>query len=191
MSLSDEPAPVGRGTTPSERDANISAIVWLGRWIGIPFLILVGLYYAEPLFRGGPQPEFVPSGTTQQVGPYPVDGGPGPSLAPPDLPRLKPLPYPTFPDARPVPVTPSEIVATPISQPKPIYPRRALEQEKEGAVRVRIEIAADGTVNDATVIMASPPGWFETAALDAVRRWKYHPPGRPLVTEALIEFKLD
>lgn len=191
MSLSDEPSPTPGGPAPSGRDANVSALLWLGRWIGIPFLILVGLFYAEPLFRGAPAPEFVPSSTTQQVSPYPHDGAQAPSLAPPDLPRLKPLPYPAFPDVLPPPNTPSEIVASPISQPKPVYPQRALEREKEGTVRVRITIAADGNVSDVVVVIASPPGWFESAALEAVRKWKYHPPGRPLVTEAVIEFKLD
>ena len=82
-------------------------------------------------------------------------------------------------------------MARPIAQPKPVYPRRALEREKEGVVRVRLTIAPDGTVSEAVVVAAEPAGMFDAAALDAVRRWRYQPPGRPLVTEAVIEFKLD
>jgi TonB family protein len=41
------------------------------------------------------------------------------------------------------------------------------------------------------VVASQPAGLFDQAALDAVRRWRYQAPGRPLVTEAVIEFKLD
>ena len=56
-------------------------------------------------------------------------------------------------------------------------------------MRVRLTIAPDGSVSEATVIAAEPAGWFENVALDAVKQWRYQPPGRPLVTEAVIEFK--
>ena len=119
------------------------------------------------------------------------DGRRGEPLAPIDVPRPTPLPYPAFPGTAPPAPAAVEIVANPISQPKPRYPKRALEREKEGIVRVRLTIAPDGSVSEATVIAADPPGWFENAALDAVKQWRYQPPGRPLVTEAVIEFKLD
>lgn len=180
------PAPAG------SREADLAALSWLARWFGIPFVIIIGLYYAEPLLRGGPAVEYVPAVTQQEVHPYPFEeGARGPSLAPVDVPRPAPLPFPAFPGTAPPPPAAADIVAQPIAQPKPHYPKRALDRGKEGVVRIRLTIAPDGSVSEATVIAADPPGWFERAAIDAVRQWRYQPPGRPLVTEAVIEFKLD
>jgi protein TonB len=192
MTSDAQPPAVPPPAAPASRAADIAALFWLARWLGIPFVIVIGLYYAEPLLRGGPAAEFVPSITQQEVHPYPFEeGAEGPSLAPIDVPRPTPLPYPAFPGTAPPAPAAVEIVANPISQPTPRYPKRALEREKEGIVRVRLTIAPDGSVSEATVIGAEPPGWFENAALDAVKQWRYQPPGRPLVTEAVIEFKLD
>lgn len=168
-----------------------SALSWLARWIGIPFVIIIGLYYAEPWLRPL-QPEFVQTVTRQEVHPYPFpDGSSGPSLAPPEVVRIGPLPRPALPLTAFPQMPAGEIVAHPIAQPQPVYPQRALEQEKEGVVRLRVTIAADGTVADAVVLFAKPQGWFEEAALAAVRRWRYQPPGRVLATEAEIEFRLN
>jgi len=192
MTDSHEPSALAGG--PDPRAADKAALWWLARWIGLPLVIVIGIYQAEPLIRGFGTPEFVPVVTQQEVQGYPFDpNAQGPSLAPPDIPRLEPLPYPALPGvaATAPPATPADIVARPIAQPRPVYPRRALEREKEGLVRVRLTIAPDGTVSEAVVVASEPAGLFDAAALDAVRRWRYQPPGRPLVTEAVIEFKLD
>ncbi len=168
----------------------MSALAWLARWIGLPFVVVAGLYYAEPLFRGQSGVEVVPTVTRQEVYPFP-DGASGPSLAPPEVPRIRPLPLPPFAQPALPSIPAAEIVAHPLVQPKPAYPARALAQEKEGVVRLRVTIAADGSVTDAVVVYAKPEGWFENAAVTAVRQWRYQPPGRVLETEAEIEFKLD
>jgi TonB family protein len=188
MTASDDNiTPAGQDPV-SSRSANAEALLWLAKWMGLPFLALVALYYAEPIFQPRPTSEFVQTVTHTEV--YPTNGQ-GPSLAPVEVPRPKPIPFPKFPGAPAAPPSGSEIVAHPISQPQPVYPERAIEREKEGFVRVRITIAPDGRVSDVTVLLAQPPGWFEAAALDAVRRWTYQPPGRQLVTESVIEFKLN
>lgn len=193
--MSDSQEPRALAGAPDPRAADKAAAWWLARWIGLPLVVVIGIYQAEPLIRGVGKPEFVPVVTQQEVQGYPFDANSqGPSLAPPDIPPLEPLPYPALPGdavATAPPVTPADIVARPIAQPKPVYPRRALEREKEGVVRVRLTIAPDGTVSEAVVVASEPAGLFDAAALDAVRRWRYQPPGRPLVTEAVIEFKLD
>lgn len=192
MSADDElkPQPEGR-KLPKLSKEDTSALSWLGRWIGIPLLIVIALYYLEPLFRGGGV-EVVPTVTRQRVQPYPFpEGATGPSLAPPEIPRPERAPPP-------VPVAPiapdmsgADVVANPISQPQPQYPQRALEAEKEGIVRLRITIGPDGSVIDAQVVNAQPRGWFENAALNAVNRWRYQPSGRTIQTEVEIEFKLN
>lgn len=168
-----------------------SALSWLVRWIGVPLVIVFGLYYAEPWLRPL-RPEFVQTVTRQEVHPYPFqDGASGTSLAPPEVVRIGPLPRPVLPLTAFPQVPAGEIVAHPVEQPQPVYPRRALEAEKEGVVRLRLTIAADGSVADAVVLFARPAGWFEEAALAGVKRWRYQPPGRVLATEAEIEFKLN
>ncbi|MBL9095781.1 MAG: TonB family protein, partial [Alphaproteobacteria bacterium] len=46
-------------------------------------------------------------------------------------------------------------------------------------------------VTDAQVVSSRPPGWFENAALAAVRNWRYQPSGRTIQTDVEIEFKLN
>ncbi|MBL8781254.1 MAG: TonB family protein [Alphaproteobacteria bacterium] len=178
---------------PKLSEEDTSALSWLGRWIGIPLLIVIALYYLEPLLRGGSDIDVVPSVTRQRVQPYPFpEGATGPSLAPPEIPRPEraPPPVPTAPLAPPD-MSSADIVANPISQPQPQYPQRALEAEKEGIVRLRITIGPDGSVIDAQVVSAQPRGWFENAAINAVKRWRYQPSGRTIQTEVEIEFKLN
>ncbi len=174
---------------PKLSEEDTSALSWLGRWIGIPLLLVIALYYLEPLFRGSGV-EVVPTVTRQRVQPYPFpEGVTGPSLAPTDVPRAPRAP--PIPDAPVLPdMSSADVVANPISQPQPEYPRRALESEKEGLVRLRITIGPDGSVIDAQVVNAQPRGWFENAAINAVKRWRYQPSGRTIQTEVEIEFKL-
>ena len=65
----------------------------------------------------------------------------------------------------------------PTSQTTPLYPRIALEAEREGHVRLSITILADGSVTDVEIVSAKPPGLFEQSAIDAVSRWRYKPSG--------------
>ena len=190
MSADDQvtpaPPPSGPRIPKLSRDDS-DALTWLGKWIGIPLLLVFAIYYSEYLWNG---PVQVPTVTRQEVRPYPFpDGASGPTLAPPEVPRLPPPPV--VPLAPPPAATPSQIVARPLSQPQPVYPRRALEAEREGYVRLRITIQADGSVSDAVVTEARPSGWFENAALDAVRRWRYQPSDRTIVTPVEIQFKLN
>lgn len=194
MSVDDEvtpaPAQPSGPRVPKLSRADSDALTWLAKWMGIPFLVIVAIYYSEFLFE---RPAIVSTVTRQEVRPvYPFgDGASGPTLAPPEVPRLpRELPPITFQAPPPAP-TPSQIVARPLSQPQPIYPRRALEAEREGVVRLRITIQADGSVSDAVVTEARPSGWFESAAVEAVKRWRYQPSDRTIVTPVEIQFKLN
>jgi TonB family protein len=57
-------------------------------------------------------------------------------------------------------------------------------------VRLRLTIAPDGHVSDAKVVQAEPSGWFDRAAQDGVKRWRYVPSERGGTTEVDVEFKL-
>jgi periplasmic protein TonB len=84
-----------------------------------------------------------------------------------------------------------QVIDSPVSKPPPRYPQRALEADKEGVVRIQIKILPDGSVGDATVISAKPPGYFEQAALAAVKRWRYKASGRNITATVEVEFKLQ
>jgi TonB family protein len=75
-------------------------------------------------------------------------------------------------------------------RPPIAYPTAAYDAGVEGYVRLRIVIAPDGAVIDATVVEANPVGWFEEAAVTGVKRWRYRAPGREVIAEVLVEFKL-
>ena len=194
MSVDDELTPAPAPSAPrvpklSREDSD--ALTWLGKWLGIPFLVVLAIFYSEFLWRGT-NVNVVPTVTRQEVKPYPFpDGATTPTLAPPAVERLPPPPPPLVFEAPPPAPTPSQIVARPLEQPKPIYPRRALEAEREGVVRLRITIQPDGTVSDAVVSSAQPPGWFEDAAIDAVKKWRFHSGDHIIVTPVEIEFKLN
>ncbi|MFM9862979.1 MAG: energy transducer TonB [Micropepsaceae bacterium] len=94
---------------------------------------------------------------------------------------------------KPVPRDPpvSNVAPRAASKPPPTYPDRAVDAEKEGVVQLRITIQPNGAVSEAAVVRARPEGWFETAALSAVKRWRYESSGRISTTVVEIEFKLE
>jgi protein TonB len=62
-----------------------------------------------------------------------------------------------------------------LSNPKPDYPEVARQQHQEGMVVVSVEVGTDGRASD--VILARSSGFplLDTAALQAVRRWRFEP----------------
>ncbi len=70
-------------------------------------------------------------------------------------------------------VTGSSLI--PVSRTPPRYPYQAKRRGLEGWVRVSFTVTEDGTVADAVVEDADPPGVFEKAALAAVYQWKFKP----------------
>ncbi len=70
---------------------------------------------------------------------------------------------------------PSDRSATPLVQVPPIYPARAQARGTEGWVLIEFNITPSGAVVDPFVIDSDPRGVFDSAALRAIRRWKYRP----------------
>lgn len=90
------------------------------------------------------------------------------------------------PDAPPPSIEPgppsSSAAATPAPAPAlvhrvpPVYPVLARSLRAESRVTVRLVLAADGGVAEASVLGCTRPGLgFEAAALEAVKRWRYEP----------------
>lgn len=62
-----------------------------------------------------------------------------------------------------------------ISKAQPFYPYRAKRRKVEGEVILHIVISDQGQVSEAKVISAKPAGYFEDAAVKAVKKWKFKP----------------
>lgn len=63
----------------------------------------------------------------------------------------------------------------PVRTVKPRYPMSARRMGQSGQVLLRIHVDQDGAVREVTVVQAEPPGVFENAAMDAVRKWHFTP----------------
>lgn len=84
----------------------------------------------------------------------------------------------------------------PSVQIPPLYPPRAKRMGIEGKVTVEFTITTDGSVEDAKIVQADPPGVFDRSVLRAIRRWKFLPRqvnGRAIERRARkqIVFKLE
>ncbi|CAG7856207.1 hypothetical protein MCAMS1_00609 [biofilm metagenome] len=62
-----------------------------------------------------------------------------------------------------------------IARVNPVYPARATSRHIEGWVKIEFTVTPSGTVSSPSVVSASPPGIFDSAALDAIRKWKFKP----------------
>jgi protein TonB len=74
-----------------------------------------------------------------------------------------------------------------ISRIEPRYPALALQTKKEGAVILHAIISRDGRITALDIVSGSP--LLVTAALDAVRQWRYRPTllnGDPVEVETTI-----
>lgn len=60
-------------------------------------------------------------------------------------------------------------------RPAPRYPRRARRRGIEGEVTVGFTVTSTGSVESVRVIEASPKGYFEDAALEAARQFRFAP----------------
>lgn len=169
-------------------------------------------YTVEPVAKGDSGPEYAPLPM-----PSPGDVLTAPDAAPdnsPNRPRLIEPPKPP-PVAKAAPtdeaVSPAGAPASaagtnvanapasapvPISQPPPAYPRAAMQMSREGKVRVRVDIGADGVPTDASVVESSGDRNLDRAAMEGVRRWRFKPAmahGAPVAGTATvpIEFRLN
>lgn len=65
--------------------------------------------------------------------------------------------------------------AIPIVKVAPAYPARAMSRGVEGYVDLTFDIAVTGQPINIQVITAEPAGYFESAAQNSLKRWKYRP----------------
>jgi protein TonB len=75
-----------------------------------------------------------------------------------------------------------------VSSVQPTYPRDALRDGVSGEVTVAFTVNADGSVGGASVISSNPRRVFDTAALEAIRKWKFEAPGAPVSGKRTFAF---
>ena len=73
------------------------------------------------------------------------------------------------------------------SKASPVYPDLARRMNITGVVKVRVTIAANGSVKDATVVGGHPV--LASAALDAAKKWRFE--ARPEESTEIVEFRFD
>jgi|SRR5208282_1918037 len=69
----------------------------------------------------------------------------------------------------------------------PVYPELARRMNITGVVKVRVTVAANGTVKDATLVGGHPV--LAGAALDAAKKWHFE--ARPEESTEIVEFRFD
>ncbi|HTS22609.1 MAG TPA: energy transducer TonB [Casimicrobiaceae bacterium] len=109
---------------------------------------------------------------------------------PPAPPVIAPPAPPPPPPAKPaVKINPRPISATP-----PDYPSEAQRKEIEGSVVAHVFVDENGNVTDVKIIEAKPPKvmrYFEQAAKEALKQWKFAPTGEKFIGEIEVDFKLQ
>jgi len=80
--------------------------------------------------------------------------------------------------------------------PAPPYPRAEQRRGREGVVLLRVRVAADGRIASVAILRSSGVAAFDTAALRAVRTWRFRPAtdgGKPIdgVAEVPVRFSLS
>jgi TonB family protein len=73
--------------------------------------------------------------------------------------------------------TPSRAAAAPrpLERAAPEYPARATLEGIEGSVTLSFVVDGDGVAREIRVVAANEPGWFEGAAMAALRAWRFEP----------------
>jgi protein TonB len=79
--------------------------------------------------------------------------------------------------------------------PAPDYPESALAQKIAGSVLVQYTVDEKGETRDLKVLESNPPGVFDRAATNAIRRWRYAPvlvngTAVQVPTKTLLRFEL-
>ena len=64
---------------------------------------------------------------------------------------------------------------TPVSRSAPEYPKGAQSRGIEGEVTLAFSVDENGNVVAPHVVTATPPGVFDSAAVQALSKWKYSP----------------
>jgi TonB family protein len=76
-----------------------------------------------------------------------------------------------------------------VKKVEPVYPPLMVATNREGTVVLDAIIHPDGSIGDVTVVRSVAPQ-FDRAAIEAVRQWRYTPPGFEAVLTVTVIFSL-
>jgi periplasmic protein TonB len=99
-------------------------------------------------------------------------------------PSSTPVPSPSAPvpgaeaELAGAPVTPPNFTAGYLSNPSPRYPQAARRAGEQGTVTLRVLVKTDGIPSRVEIESSSSSRHLDTAAQDAVRRWRFVPARR-------------
>lgn len=119
-----------------------------------------------------------------------------------------PLPPPPAPAPPPPPPAPDSLPPTPVRRSQgvvqsnlihtvqPIYPRLAIATRTQGTVILEAVITREGTIDSSRLRVLTGHTLLESAAVDAVRQWRYRPTllnGQPVevITTITVNFTLN
>ena len=100
----------------------------------------------------------------------------------------EPVPEPK-PEAQPLPTVFRDV--KPVKKIKPKYPPEAEAKHIEGRVRVRLSVEVNGSVSEAKILAADPPGVFDAAVMEAVVQYIFKRDGTSYLVDQEIIFKID
>ena len=77
-----------------------------------------------------------------------------------------------------------------VARPSPMFPAWAMDHVKEGSVKAKLFLRADGSVAGVRILSAKPAGYFELAAMTALLQWKVAPSAQGFVATQDVEFRM-
>lgn len=84
--------------------------------------------------------------------------------------------------------------ARPSRRVDPVFPQSARERGLSGVVALEIEVLSNGQVGKVRLLESTPPGYFESAAIDAAKKWVFEPAmasGAPVASIVIQKMRFD
>jgi len=91
--------------------------------------------------------------------------------------------------APPAPITPPDFSADYLNNPAPRYPYESRRRHEQGTVTLKVLVSPDGQVEKLKIDGSSGYRRLDSAAMDAVRRWKFAPAkqaGQPVAAWVIV-----
>jgi len=133
-------------------------------------------------------PKPVPGEVPSRITLAKPEPAPKPEPKKPEPPPPEPEPEPEV-EAPPLPSVFQDI--KPVRKVRIKYPPEAEAQHIEGHVKVRLAVDVEGNVTDVEILLAEPPGVFEQAVLEGVRKYKFKRDGTTYHADQDVIFKID
>jgi protein TonB len=119
-----------------------------------------------------------------------VNVAPSPVITTPDPPPVRAVVVAPAPPAPTGPVSASDLSSTMVSAKPPRYPIESRRKHEQGTVVLTVLVGMDGTVANVSIAKSSGFPRLDSAALEAVARWRWSPTtrnGQPVMVKGLVD----